>query len=47
VVPQARVTVVNYSPLDENLYLKVNASRDPVVLGPSITDCIYVEVLPA
>ena len=47
VVPQANVTVVDYSPLDQNLYLKVNANFDPVVLGSRITDCIYVELLPA
>jgi len=45
VVPHAVLTVVEISPFDGNLKIQVDGQPEPVVLGPSITCEIFVEVL--
>ncbi len=45
-VPQSRLEILSYSPLDKNLGLQVEGYPAPVVLGPGITREIYVEVDP-
>jgi DtxR family Mn-dependent transcriptional regulator len=41
--PPARVQVMSYSPLDENLTLKIEGRSEPVVLGKMITSLVYAE----
>ena len=42
--PSARVQVVSYSPLDENLTLKIEGRSEPAVLGKRITSLVYAEM---
>ena len=42
ITPQARLTVLDYSSFDENLQIRVD--DQVVVLGPGVTQQIYVEV---
>jgi DtxR family Mn-dependent transcriptional regulator len=44
-VPNAEITILDFSPFDENLTLRVATDPAEVVLGPHITRQIYVEVL--
>jgi DtxR family Mn-dependent transcriptional regulator len=44
VVPHARITVLDYSPYDENLTVQVEDRAESLVLGPQITRQIFVEV---
>lgn len=46
VVPGVNIEIVGYSPFDENLSLRVGNQPDVVVLGPRITNLIYVECIP-
>lgn len=41
-VPQAHLTVLDYSPFDDNLQLVVDG-HPPVILGPRITSQVFVE----
>lgn len=43
VIPNARITVKNYSAFDGNLTIKVEGQRSNIVLGSSITSHVYVE----
>lgn len=43
-VPQAQILVVGYSSFDDNLRLQVKGKSEPLVLGPRVTQQIYVEV---
>ncbi len=43
-VPLAQVSVLAYSPFDENLSLRISGRDEPIVLGPRITRKIYIEV---
>ena len=43
-VPQSRLKVVAFSPLDENISLQVEGQPGSVVLGPGITREIFVKV---
>ena len=43
--PPATIEVVEYSPFDENLTLKIKGQEDPVVLGQRITSLVYVELI--
>jgi len=43
-VPQAKFKVLAYSPYDENLTIEIQGQDGKVVLGPSITRQIYVEI---
>ena len=43
-VPESRLEILAYSPLDENISLQVEGRLAPVVLGPGITREIYVKV---
>lgn len=45
VVPQARIRIINYSPFDGNLSLQVNGGDQPVVLGPQVTQQVFVELV--
>ena len=42
--PQAHLRVVAHSQFDDNLSLEIGGEGSPIVLGPSVTDQIYVEV---
>lgn len=44
VVPEAKVTVLNHSELDGNLTLQVLGRELNVVLGPNITNLIFIEI---
>ena len=44
VVLNARFVVVDYSPFDDNLKIKIDGRSETVVLGPGITSQIFVEV---
>ena len=43
VVPDAKVKVVDFSEFDGNLHLQIEGKQDIVVLGPRITDQIFIE----
>ena len=43
-VPNTHITVIEYSPVDQNLHLRVKGSKDTLVLGPKITRQIFVDV---
>ena len=44
-VPEARIEVIEYSPLDENLSLAIAGQVGSVVLGKGITDQVFVKVV--
>ena len=44
IVPEARIEVLEVSDFDENLKIHVVGSGEPIVLGPSITRAIFVEI---
>lgn len=43
-VPGAKVTVLDFSPFDNNLRLRVADQDKAVVLGPSVTSQVFVEI---
>jgi len=43
VIPDAKITVKNYSSFDGNLTLKVEGQKTGIVLGTAITSHVYVE----
>ena len=43
-VPEARLTVLDYSPFDNNLRIQIQGRAEPVVLGRNVTSQIFVEV---
>lgn len=43
VVPGAEMVVAGYSEFDGNLHLKVAGSNEEVVLGPRVTNQVYIE----
>jgi len=45
VIPGTLIEVAAYSPFDQNLTLKLIDNDEPIVLGPRITNEIYVEVV--
>jgi DtxR family Mn-dependent transcriptional regulator len=45
VVPEARFEVIEYSPFDGNLKIQLSGCDEPVVLGPSITCEVFVEIV--
>jgi DtxR family Mn-dependent transcriptional regulator len=44
ITPEAHLTVLAYSPFDGNLQLRVEKDGEPLVLGPSVTSQVFVEV---
>ena len=42
-VPNTRLTVLDYSPFDENLTIALTGQDQSIVLGPQITRQIFVE----
>ena len=44
IIPNASLRILEYSPLDENLSLQVSGKADQFVLGPRITQEIFVKV---
>lgn len=44
VVPHAELAATQYSEFDGNLHLRVGSSKEDVVLGPPVTNQVYVEV---
>lgn len=42
--PGARITILDFSPFDNNLRLRVEGEDEAVVLGPSITSQVFVEI---
>jgi DtxR family Mn-dependent transcriptional regulator len=45
VVPKAELTVTEFSEFDGNIHLRVGKSKEETVLGPRVTNQVYVEVL--
>ncbi|UCD98111.1 MAG: metal-dependent transcriptional regulator [Chloroflexota bacterium] len=45
VKPEARLQVLNYTPFDHNLHVQVQGESNPLVLGPIVTNQVFVEVL--
>lgn len=43
--PECEVRVLGYSPFDENLELQVAGREDPAVLGPRVTQQVYVDII--
>jgi DtxR family transcriptional regulator, Mn-dependent transcriptional regulator len=43
--PETEILVLGYSPFDDTLRLQVVGRGEPVVVGPRITQCIFVEAL--
>ncbi len=44
-VPGARLTILDFSPFDNNLTLQVEAQEERVVLGPRVSRQIFVEMV--
>jgi DtxR family Mn-dependent transcriptional regulator len=42
-VPQAQVTILDYSAFDDNLRIQINGQPEPVVLGTRVTSQIFME----
>jgi DtxR family Mn-dependent transcriptional regulator len=45
-VPGAQITVLDYSPYDENLQLRIRGREVPIVLGPRVTEQVFVVLNP-
>lgn len=45
VVPGSQVTIKDYSEFDGNSHLQIRGKSDVVVLGPKVTDQIFVEIV--
>jgi DtxR family Mn-dependent transcriptional regulator len=45
ITPEARLEVLDYSPFDGNLRLRIQGRNEAVVLGLSVTSQVYVEIL--
>lgn len=45
VVPGAKIALLEYSPFDDNLRIQVEGKTDSIVLGPTITNQVFVEEL--
>ncbi len=45
ITPNSEVTVLDFSPFDRNLTLQTSAEAQPVILGLSITQDIWVEII--
>ena len=45
VVPGASVAILEYSPFDDNLRIQVEGKKESIVLGPSVTNQVFVEEL--
>jgi len=43
--PEVEVTVIDYSPFDDNLSLQIGSLNAPIVLGQRVTHQIFVEVV--
>jgi DtxR family Mn-dependent transcriptional regulator len=43
--PDARLKVLDYSPFDNNLRVKMEKREEPVVLGPQVTSQVFVEIV--
>jgi DtxR family Mn-dependent transcriptional regulator len=41
-LPGAQLSILDFSPFDENLRLRIEGQGEPVVLGPRVTGQIYV-----
>jgi DtxR family Mn-dependent transcriptional regulator len=42
--PAAVLEILDYSPYDNNLRVKITGQTDPVVLGPKVTSQVFVEI---
>lgn len=43
--PETKVSILAYSPFDENLKIKVHGQAAPIILGTKITHQIFVDIL--
>lgn len=43
--PQARLEIIEYSPFDNNLQVRIAGREEPVVLGTRVTNQVYVELV--
>jgi len=43
--PQARLEIIEYSPFDNNLQVRITGREEPVVLGTRVTNQVYVELV--
>ena len=43
--PEARLKVIDYSPFDNNLHVWIEGREEPVVLGPKVTNQVFVEII--
>ena len=43
--PQARLEIIEYSPFDNNLQVRIAGREEPVVLGLRVTNQVYVELV--
>jgi DtxR family Mn-dependent transcriptional regulator len=42
-IPQIHITVLEYSPFDDNLTIQVEGQTDTLVLGSRVTDQVFVD----
>jgi DtxR family Mn-dependent transcriptional regulator len=45
IAPASRLSILEYSPFDNNLTVRIQGKKSPVVLGPRVTNQVYVEVI--
>ena len=43
--PQARLEIIEYSPFDNNLQVRIAGREEPVVLGTRVTNQVYIELV--
>jgi Fe2+ transport system protein FeoA len=43
--PETKVSILEYSPFDENLKIQVNGQPAPVILGRKVTQQVFVDIL--
>lgn len=45
IIPEARLKILDYSPFDNNLQVKMEGQEESVVLGPRVTSQVFVEIM--
>lgn len=45
IVPHISLTVLEYSPFDDNLTIQIEGQRDSLVLGPRVTEQVFVNLV--
>jgi DtxR family transcriptional regulator, Mn-dependent transcriptional regulator len=44
-IPKTKLSILDYSPFDKNIHIRILGNEKTIVLGPDITRKIYVEII--